>query len=193
MGTENSVLRKQALEAISGNWGIAIAGFLIFTVLLGAGGGTGLTIILGGPLYLGAAYFALAFVRKEKVEFELLFKGFNNFGNSLFAYLLTVIFTMLWLLLFIIPGIIKGISYSMTFFIMADNPDIKAMDAIDKSMAMMNGYKMKYFLLSLLFGILILLSGLLLFIPLLWLMPYIYISYAEFYEDIKGKAILIEE
>jgi len=192
MGTENSILRKQALEAISGNWGIAIAGFLIFNVLLGAGGGIGLTIFIGGPLYLGSAYFSLAFVRKEKIEFDLLFKGFNNFGNSLLAYLFKVLFIVLWSLLLIVPGIIKAISYSMTFFIMADNPEIKPMDAIEKSMAMMNGYKMKYFLLTLLFGILIILSAILLFIPLLWLIPYMYISYAEFYEDIKNKAILIE-
>ena len=192
MGTENSVLRNRALEAIRGNWGIAIAGFLIFGILQGAGGGSGLVLIIGGPLYLGMSYFALAYVRKQPIELELLFKGFNNFGNSLLAYLLTVIFTFLWTLLLIIPGIIKAISYSMTFFIMADDSEIKAMDAIEKSMAMMNGYKMKYFLLSLLFGILVILSGLLLFIPLLWLIPYMHITYAEFYEDIKDKAVMIE-
>lgn len=191
MGTDNGILRQRALEKIKGNWGIAIAGFLIFGLLQGAGGGSGLTIIIGGPLYLGMSYFAIAFVRRQPIEFELLFKGFNNFGNSLFAYLLTLIFTLLWFLLLIVPGIIKGISYSMTFFILADNPEMKAMDAIDKSMEMMNGYKMKYFLLTLLFVILILLSSILLFIPLLWLIPYIYITYAEFYEDIKDKPTLI--
>ena len=191
MGTENSVLRQQALDKIKGNWTIAIIGFLIFGLLQGVGGGSGLTIIIGGPLYLGMSYFSLAFVRKQPLEYELLFKGFNNFGNSLFAYLITLIFTFLWSLLLIIPGIIKGISYSMTFFILADNPEMKAMDAIEKSMEMMHGYKMKYFLLSLLFAILIMLSALLAFIPLLWLMPYMYVTYAEFYEDIKNRPTLI--
>ena len=190
MGTENSILRKRALEAIRGNWSIAIVGFLIFGILQGIV--PGLVLVIGGPLYLGISYFALAYVRKEKPELELLFKGFDNFGNSLLAYLITLIFTFLWTLLFIIPGIIKGISYSMTFFIMADNPEIKAMDAVEKSMAMMNGYKMKYFLLTLLFALLMLLSMLLLFIPLFWLVPYMYVTYAEFYEDIKDKAVMIE-
>jgi len=192
MGTENSILRQRALDAIRGNWTIAIVGFLIYGVLTGAGGGAGIILIIGGPLMLGMTYFSLAFVRNQKIELDLLFKGFNNFGNSLLAYLFVAFFTILWSLLFIIPGIIKGISYSMTFFIMADNPDIKPMDAIDRSMEMMNGYKMKYFLLSLLFGLLVFLSALLAFIPLLWLVPYMYVTYAEFYEDIKDKPVMIQ-
>jgi len=189
MGTDNSVLRKRALDAISGNWGIAIGGFLIYGILQSAV--PGLALIIGGPLTLGIAYFSLAFIRKEKIELESIFKGFDRFGDSLLAYLLIAIFTFLWTLLLVIPGIIKGISYSMTFFILADNPDMKAMDAIDRSMEIMYGYKMKYFLLSLLFFVLIVLSSILLFIPLLWLIPYMYVTYAAFYEDIKDKAILI--
>jgi uncharacterized membrane protein len=193
MSTENSILRKRALEALSGNWMIAVVGFLIYGLLSGVGGGSGIVLIIGGPLYLGMSYFSLAFVRKEKIGYDLLFKGFNNFGNSLLAYIFIVFFTFLWLLLLIIPGIIKGISYSMTFFILADNPDMEPMNAIDKSMALMNGYKMKYFLLTLLFVLLILLSSILLFIPLFWLIPYMHISYAEFYEDIKDKPVMIQE
>ncbi len=192
MGTENSILRQRALDAIRGNWTTAVVGFLIYGVLTGAGSGAGIVIIIGGPLMLGMTYFSLAFVRREELDYGLLFKGFNNFGNSLLAYLFIIFFTFLWLLLFIIPGIIKGISYSMTFFIMADNPDIKPMEAIDRSMEMMNGYKMKYFLLTLLFVVLTILSSILLFIPLLWLIPYMYVTYAEFYEDIKDKAVMID-
>ncbi len=192
MGTENSVLRKRALEALKDNWTTAIIGSIIFGLLMGVSGTIGLSIIIGGPLYLGYAYFNLAIVRKEKIEFDLIFKGFDNFVNTLVAYLLVAIFTMLWALLLIIPGIIKGISYSMTFFILADNPDMKPMDAIDKSMEMMNGYKMKYFLLSLLFSLLIILSIILAFIPLIWLIPYMSATYAAFYEDIKDKAVMIE-
>ena len=200
MGTENSVLRKRALESLKGNWVIAIVTFLIFGILSGIGSAFGeqgqgsvITLIIGGPLAIGAATFSLALSRGEKVEIDLLFVGFKNFVNALIAYLLVAIFTIGWTLLLIVPGIIKAISYSMTFFIMAEDSTIKPMDAIDKSMEMMDGYKMKYFLLTLLFIILFILSALLVFIPLLWLVPYMYITYAKFYEDIKGKAVLIEE
>jgi uncharacterized membrane protein len=191
MGTENSILRKQALEVIKGNWTTAIIGFVIYDFLTTIGSGSGIVLIIGGPLTLGMSYFSLAFVRRKKVEYDLLFKGFNNFGNSLLAFLFQSFFIVMWSLLLIIPGIIKSISYSMTFFIMADIPNIKPMDAIDMSMEMMDGYKMKYFLLTLFFSLLIILSGILMFIPLFWIIPYMYITYAEFYEDIKGNTILI--
>jgi len=198
MSTENSVLRKQALESLRGNWVIAIVTFIIWGILtsvgisIGEGSGSIITTIIGGPLAIGIATFTLALSRGQKVEIDLLFVGFKNFVDALVAYLLIVIFTFGWLLLLIVPGIIKGISYSMTFFIMSDDNSIKPMDAIDKSMAMMDGYKMKYFLLSLLFFGLIILSSLLLFIPLLWLIPYMYVTYAKFYEDIKDNPVLIE-
>jgi len=44
-----------------------------------------------------------------------------------------VLFVLLWMLLLIVPGIIAAISYSLVFYIMHDNPDIGAMEAIDKS------------------------------------------------------------
>ncbi|MDB4205260.1 DUF975 family protein [Polaribacter sp.] len=62
-----------------------------------------------------------------------------------------LLFTFLWTLLLIIPGIIAVLSYSMTFYILADNNSIGAMEAIDKSKKMMDGYKWKYFCLGLRF------------------------------------------
>lgn len=46
-----------------------------------------------------------------------------------------------WSLLFFIPGMIKQLSYAMTPYIMQDNPDMKAMDAITESRRMMAGNK----------------------------------------------------
>ncbi|MCK5782575.1 MAG: DUF975 family protein [Flavobacteriales bacterium] len=198
MGTENSILRKQALESLKGNWVMAILIFFVWGLFMSIGGtveegkGGVIALIIGGPLSFGMAKVSLAYSRGYKVELEMLFDGFKNFVNTFLAYLLISVFTMLWLLLLIVPGIIKGISYSMTFFIMNDEPELKAMEAIDKSMAMMNGYKMKYFLLLLLFFVLMILSALLAFIPLLWLIPYMYVTFAKFYEDIKDKPILID-
>ncbi|MEN8138451.1 MAG: DUF975 family protein [Bacteroidota bacterium] len=198
MATENRDLRNQALESLKGNWVIAIVTFLIVFILTGGAGGIEegkggiISVIIAGPLAVGVATFSLALSRGQKADIEMVFVGFKNFVNALIAYLLVVIFTFGWLLLLIVPGIIKAISYSMTFFIMAEDDSIKPMDAIDKSMAMMDGYKMKYFLLSLLFLVFILLSAILLFIPLLWLVPYMHVTYAKFYDDIKYNPAMIE-
>lgn len=48
-------------------------------------------------------------------------------------------------LLLIILGIIAFLSYSMTFFIIADNPSICSWQAMRKSRKMMRGYKWKLF------------------------------------------------
>lgn len=201
---ENVALMRMAKESLRDKWGLAIGTFLVYTLiinglqfnysfysnmfgtnLLASTGGL-VSLIIGGPMTLGISYFALAISRNQEARFEQLFKGFNNFGTALGAYLLMAIFVILWMLLLIIPGIIAAISYAMTFYIIADNPSIQVMDAIDKSKKMMYGYKWKFFCLNLRFLGWAILCLFTLGIGFLWLIPYMEISFAKFYDDIKG-------
>lgn len=184
MAVRNAVLTRNAREALVGNWPLAIGTFLAFGLLSSIGGGVAL--ILGGPLQLGASIFSLNITRKNNPDFANLFDGFKRFAESLIAYLLMVIYVMLWALLLIIPGIIAAIAYSQTFFLLADNPELKGTDALKQSREMMSGYKWKYFCLGLRFFGWALLCLLTLGIGFLWLIPYIQVSYAEFYEDLKN-------
>ena len=71
------------------------------------------------------------------------------------------------------------------FYILSDSPELSAMDALKMSKKMMKGHKWKLFCLQLSFigwGILGILS---LYIGYLWLTPYMYASFANFYEDLK--------
>jgi uncharacterized membrane protein len=145
------------------------------------------TLIITGPLVLGIALFSLSIARNENARFEQLFDGFKNFGLALGAYLLMILFIFLWMLLLIIPGIVAAIRYAMTFYIIADNPGIGPLEAIDKSKEMMYGYKMKFFLMCLIFFGLALLCILTLGIGFLWLIPFINVTIAKFYEDIKNR------
>jgi len=193
MRTENAELMRMARETLKGKWGLAIGTYVVYAVIIGVSSVIPVApLIIAGPLSLGLAIFMLALSRGEDTRLELIFKGFNSFGNSLGAYLLMVLFTVLWMLLLIVPGIIAAISYSMTFFIMADDRNIGAMEAIDKSKKMMYGYKGKFFCLGLRFigwGLLCLLTcG----IGFLWLGPYMYVSMTKFYEDIKDKPVTAE-
>ena len=146
-------------------------------------------LIISGPMALGIAVFSLSISRKQDAKLEQIFQGFNNFGTALGAYLLMGLFTFLWTLLLIIPGIIAAISYSMTFYILADDNSIGAMDAINKSNKMMDGYKWKYFCLGLRFFGWALLCILTLGIGFLWLVPYMHVSMAKFYDDIKANSL----
>ncbi len=184
--TPNLELMRMARTSLSGKWGAAINIFLLYIVIAIIAQAIPLgMLVVSGPFALGLAKVALAFSRGDEPKVELLFSGFENFVNAFLAYLLTTIFTVLWMLLLIVPGIIAAMSYSMTFFIIAEDPNISASDAIKQSQKMMDGYKMKYFRLCLRFMGWALLCILTLGIGFLWLIPYMQVTSAKFYEDIK--------
>ncbi len=181
---------EQAREALAGNWGLAVGVFfvqLLIYMLVGMipfFGGIAV-LIIGGPLDLGLMMFTLSLARKERASINQLFEGFNNFGTALLAYLLMSIFILLWTLLLIIPGIIAAFAYAMTFFIIADEPSIGPLAAITKSKEMMHGHKWKLFCLHWRFFGWLLLCILTLGIGFFWLYPYMEVSFAKFYEDIR--------
>jgi uncharacterized membrane protein len=200
MNTENIALMGAARESLKGKWGLAIGTFLIYSLLTTAIGslespGSNVTfsllnIIIGGPLALGAAIFSLSLSRGKEARLEQMFQGFNHFSAAFVAYLLIVIYVLLWTLLLIVPGIIAALGYSMTFYILADDPQIKPQDALRKSKSMMDGYKLKMFYLCLRFFLLALLCILTLGIGFLWLVPYVHVTMAKFYDDINAKELL---
>jgi uncharacterized membrane protein len=197
MNTENISLMRSARESLTGKWGLAILTFFIYTLLTTIPGSvrpqgsfltlsSALTLIITGPLALGAAIFSLSLSRGKEARLEQIFLGFNNFSNAFISYLLILVYVLLWSLLLIIPGIIAALGYSLTFYIMADDPLIKPQDALKKSKSMMDGYKLKLFYLGLRFFLLAILCILTLGIGFLWLIPYVHITMAKFYDDIKG-------
>ena len=78
----------------------------------------------------------------------------------------------------------------MTFFIIAEDSSISAIDALKKSRKMMDGHKMDYFFLSLRFLGLAILCLLTLGIGFLWLIPYMYVTNAKFYDLIKDETTI---
>jgi len=189
--TPNRDLMAQARRCLRGQWGTAAAMTLVFFVIVG---GVGLIPVLGGlagaflsgPFMLGMSIFFLALVRSRGASFGMLFDGFKQqAGTAVGAYLLMQTFTVLWSLLLIVPGIIAAIRYSMTLFIIADDPAVGPMEAIQRSKQMMAGHKGKCFCLCLRFVGWMLLGALSLGIGYLWIWPYMRASFAGFYEDIR--------
>ena len=101
--------------------------------------------IIFGPMYLGFHRAILELVRTRKVKVSTLFSGFKDFGVAFRAGWLWGIRIFLWSLLLFVPGIIATIRYSMTFFILADNPNITAREAINNSKDMIEGRKWEFF------------------------------------------------
>jgi len=186
--------RQAAWKKLSGKWGNAILAVLVAGLITGGLSATGVgAIIVSGPLALGLACFFLAVSRSSDPKLETIFSGFNlSFVSSLLAQILIAIFTFLWSLLFIIPGIIKAISYSMTFYVIADNPEMSATEAVKESRKIMHGNKWRFFCLQFSFIGWILLSVLTCGILMLWIAPYMQAANAEFYESIKPQAVQAE-
>lgn len=189
----NSELRAVSRTTLSGNWMMAALATLVY--LLIAGGvssipvaGSVLAIIITYPLAYGFAILFLDLFREGKpIDIGKLFDGFKDFGRVWGTLILVAIYTILWTCLLIIPGIVKSYSYALTPFILKDEPELKYNAAIEKSMRMMDGYKMKLFLLDLSFIGWMILSILTLGIGLLFLQPYMNTARAAFYEDLKAE------
>ena len=112
--------------------------------------------------------------------------AFSDYVRNAVSILLVYLYTLLWTLLFIVPGIIKGLAYSLTPFIVKDNPQLSPNQAINLSMKMMKGHKFDLFYLYLSFVGWIFLAILTLGIGLLWVIPYMQTSMAAFYLDVKN-------
>lgn len=208
----NSEIRQEALSLMKGNWGsavlVTVALYLIIiicavvstTIGTMIGGDTIsnsigqilsllTTILVSYPILFASMMLFLHFVRGEqKLYIGGLFKVFSKpyYGKSIGVYLLMYIFTLLWSLLLIVPGIIKSLAYSLAPFILVDNPELSANQAINESVKMMKGHKMDLFLIMLGYVGFALLSILALGIPLLWVVPYYQAVLAKFYEEVKA-------
>ena len=196
----NSVLRDEAWFSLRGKWATsALFAFvyLIFAGLLNAvctlpfgtnayasNCGSIIGSILICPMTWG---FTVAFLRQFRGEEQQLGWLFSPYSQTKVwtTEILKAVYTLLWCLLLIIPGIVKGYSYAMTEFLMQDNPELKDNAAIEESMRLMKGRKMKLFLLDLSFIGWVILSLLTLGIALFWIIPYIESAHAAFYEDAK--------
>jgi uncharacterized membrane protein len=164
-----------------------LAVFLVGLILGATSYAAGASLIIGGPIYVGLIMFFSKLRQKERPEITTIFQGFKeHFTSSLVGYLLSTLFIMLWSLLLIIPGLIKSFSYSMTLYIIKDNPTMSGNDAITLSRKMMDGNKMR--LLSLYFSYIgWFLLGIITFgIALIYIAPFVSAAVLEFYEDLKA-------
>ena len=196
---ENSKIMKEAYASLKGKWVLAIGGNLILAIIsmtvalvgwgtVGADWGANLTsLIFAPPLAIGMTIFSLNISRDNNPEIENLFIPFKtSWLNSILAYLMMGFLVVVGFILLIIPGVIVALMFSQVFFIMGEDKEIGAYDALVKSMNMMKGYKWKFFRIALRIIGLAILCIFTLGIGFIWLLPYQNVVYAKFYDDIKN-------
>lgn len=213
MSLENYEIRAKGRAVLSGNWVMAVVVILVYGLITSIGGSSGgsasgdsgwfkgiiagivviasffaiaYSVLVANVIEYGASITFLKLTREKKITFEHLFSGFKDYGRIVVVMFLRNLFIFLWSLLLIIPGIIMSYAYSMTEYLIADNPSIDALSAITKSKEMMRGWKGKLFLLDL---SLIGWAFLCLFtcgIGFLWLGSYFKTNRAVFYQELSG-------
>ena len=149
--------------------------------------------VLGSFIGVGYAKFNLNLVDKKNAAFETLFEYFSHWKTTTIARLLRALYVFLWSLLFIIPGIVAGFSYAMTDYILAEDPELTADEAISQSKSLMMGNKWRFFCLQFSFIGWNILATLAFGIGHLWLTPYKQAAYAAFYREVSGTEFYPEE
>lgn len=186
-------LKNLAKSQIKGNVGILFVITLLMGVMGGVAGlipGVGsLAWSLIGPSFSLAIYcIYLNLTKGQKAQIGDLFSKIGQFWSAFKVTFLVGLFTALWTMLFVIPGIIKALSYSQAMYILAENPEIGALEAINRSKAMMEGRKMDLFVLELSFFGWFLLCGITFGIAAIWVVPYMSATVTNFYNSIKPAA-----
>lgn len=151
------------------------------------------TFFVGGAVTLGYCRFNKNMIGYTEPQFKDLFSRFDIFWKAFCMRLLIIIFTFLWTLLLIIPGIIAGFSYAMTPYILEENPNMGAYEAIMASKEMMRGNKWRLFCLDISFIGWAILCVFTCGIGLLWLIPYTSAATAAFYFEVSGKMKQLEQ
>lgn len=171
-----------------------------------------LVSLLSGVFLSGFAYQNLRIVFGEKATLSDLFHGFSDEPNK--AILIQGVFTAYSLLsslplavyemtagesydLFLATGLtflspaltfLATLPLSQTFYLLQDFPGRSVKELLSASVRLMQGQKMRLFLLTLSFLPLFVLSGFLMFVPLFWLMPYYRATRAVFYQELVGRS-----
>ena len=112
-----------------------------------------LTMVLSGVIIVTGALFFLQCWRDTPMAVSAaVSETFDNgFLRKMGGMLWMGLQIFLWSLLFVIPGIIKTYSFALTPYILADCPQVPAMEATRLSERMMRGHRLEYFVMELSF------------------------------------------
>ena len=189
-----ATLKQLSKEQIKGNIGIL---FLITLVagLIGAAlnmiplVGSIASLLITPALTLAMYGIYLNLTNGVKPEIGDLFSQIKNFWPAFKTSFLMGLYIILWSLLLYIPGIVKACAYSQTMFILAEDPNLDANEAITRSKEMMDGHKMEYFLLGLSFLGWVILGMFTFGLLYIWLLPYMQTTLANYYKYLKGEIV----
>ena len=157
-----------------------LVGVGIFTIVYAI-----VMLFIGSAVSIGYAQFNQDIVNYVKPEIKTLFSKFSQMKTAVVAYLMVFVRVFFGYCLFIIPGIIAGYKYAMVSHVLAENPELSAREALQRSKELMRGNKWRLFCLHFSFIGWDILTVLTLGLLGLWVVPFKAASNAVFYQKIK--------
>lgn len=143
--------------------------------------------VVGGVVGVGYAQFNLDLVdRQPDIQLSTLFGHFSHWKGIACANLIRSLYVLLWSLLLIVPGIVASYSCAMTNYILAENPDMPASEAVGLSKAIMQGNRWRLFCLQCSFIGWSILCAFTFGIGNFVLTPYVQAATAAFYREVSG-------
>lgn len=142
-------------------------------------------ILIGSLVGLGYAKFNLSLFQGEEADVKQVFSERKRYKDCFVLYLLQIIYITIGSICLVIPGIIAFYAYSMAPYIMVENPELSAKEAMKASKELMKGNKWRLFCLSFSFIGWDILAALSFGIGHIVLCPYVEAAGAAFYRAIK--------
>ena len=136
----------------------------------------------------GKTIYSLHVTREEQADYGNLLDGFGIFGRVVILSILESVFIFLFMLLLVIPGIIAIYRYRQALYLLLDHPEYTPMQCLRLSSEMMRGHKMELFMIDLSFIGWEILRGLLPPVAI-WVWPYEWLTYANYYRVLKGESV----
>jgi uncharacterized membrane protein len=182
-----------ALAAFKAQFGMVLGCFVVFAVIQAACGKILLLSLFVAPhLITGFSLVLLKVLRRQTPAFSDLFKGFSYYTPILAAGLLMGLLSVIGLFCLIVPGLILGLMWSQTIFLLADDivtveagrkakAELSGWGAMQRSAALMNGQKGRFFGYGIVLAIIGLAGALAVGIGVLITLPFAWLAGAAFY------------
>ena len=188
---------KGFLAIFAASLGLSFIALLLFSVMIDIGGSSYYDTFTFMDLAVTVGVFALYFlvigfsvniyryikkiVQEDIADLNELRAPIGQYFKQGFGVLAVGLICVLGTLAFVVPGIILGLGLSMTPYLLANYPSLSIFEAITTSWKMMQGKKMKCFVLFFSFYGWILLSTVTLGILFIWLLPYMTLTFNKFF------------
>lgn len=168
-------------------------GWIVWIILIGLAVlvfGFLIKVFIGYALEVGARRFFMSATKDDvRVGYLTSIFGKPGFRNIVKVMFIRSVLIIAWTFLLIVPGIIKFYTYRMVPYILAENPHIDGMKALELSEEMTNGEKFNIFILDVSFIGWYLLGGLLCGVGIVFVMPYVNMTQAVLYDKLRTKIV----